>query len=88
VGASGGHWQMRYLREAQPDVLVCGEIHEWETSEYVRDAQRQGRQVALLVIGHAPSEEAGMAWLVEWLRPRFPDLAITHVPAGSPFYTL
>ncbi len=85
VGAAGGRWQIRYLRETQVDVLVCGEIAEWETSEYVRDALRQGQRVALLVVGHAPSEEPGMAYLVDWLRPRFPGVPITHVPAGSPF---
>lgn len=85
VGAGGGRWQIQYLREAQLDVLVCGEIHEWETSEYVRDALCQGQRVALLIVGHVPSEEPGMAYLVDWLRPRFPGIPITHVPAGSPF---
>lgn len=85
VGAGGGRWQIQYLREAQLDVLVCGEIHEWETSEYVRDALCQGQRVALLIVGHVPSEEPGMAYLVDWLRPRFPGVPITHVPAGSPF---
>ena len=46
----------------------------------------QGKRKALVVLGHANSEEAGMKWLVEWLRPRFPDVKATHVGVGDPFY--
>jgi putative NIF3 family GTP cyclohydrolase 1 type 2 len=86
AGAIGGRIQIALLRQEDVDVLVCGEIDEWETSEYVRDAVAQGQAKALIVLGHANSEEPGMAWLVEWLRPRFPDVAITHVPVGDPFH--
>ena len=68
------------------DVLVCGEIDEWETSEYVRDAVAQGKDLALIVLGHANSEEPGMKWLVESLGSRFPDVTITHVPVGDAFH--
>jgi putative NIF3 family GTP cyclohydrolase 1 type 2 len=83
VGAPGGKWQIEVLREA--DVLLAGEVHEWETTEYVRDSIRQGTPKALIVVGHALSEEAGMAYLVDWLRPRVPGVPITHVPSGDPF---
>jgi putative NIF3 family GTP cyclohydrolase 1 type 2 len=89
VGSPGGGWQIGALSKP-PDVgidaLVTGEINEWETCEYVRDALAQGRQQALIVLGHAASEEAGMAYLVEWLDARFPDVTIAHVPTGDPFW--
>ncbi|HOT90107.1 MAG TPA: Nif3-like dinuclear metal center hexameric protein [Anaerolineae bacterium] len=85
VGAAGGTWQIGFMSGQEMDVLVTGEIHEWETCEYVRDAIAQGRRLALIVIGHANSEEPGMAYLVEWLRARVPDVPITHVPVGDPF---
>lgn len=88
LGAMGGRPQIEFLGQSGVDVLVCGEIREWETSEYVRDAASQGANRALIVLGHAASEEPGMAWLVEWLRPHFPDLAITHVPVGDAFHFL
>jgi putative NIF3 family GTP cyclohydrolase 1 type 2 len=84
VGAPGGKWQIEALR-GDVDVLIAGEINEWETCEYVRDALLQGLSKGLIVIGHQVSEEAGMAYLVEWLRPRFPDLKIAHIPSGDPF---
>jgi hypothetical protein len=45
----------------------------------------QGRNRALIVTGHANSEEPGMRWLVDWLRPKFPGVSIQHVPVGDPF---
>ncbi len=85
VGAAGGRWQIGLLSAQPLDVLVVGELHEWETAEYVRDAIAQGRKLALIVVGHANSEEPGMAYLVDFLCERFPDVPITHVPVGDPF---
>lgn len=80
VGAAGGEAQIRFLRKTDVEVLVVGELAEWETSEYVRDASHAGRAEAVLIVGHAASEEPGMRWLAEWLRPRLPGVTITHVP--------
>lgn len=86
VGAAPGEWHIRLMSERQEvDVLIAGEIDEWVTCEYVRDALAQGRKLALIVAGHANTEEPGMAYLVEWLRARVPDVPITHVPVGDPF---
>jgi hypothetical protein len=41
-GAAGGRRQIEAMSREQPDVLLCGEIQEWETAEYVRDAQTNG----------------------------------------------
>jgi putative NIF3 family GTP cyclohydrolase 1 type 2 len=85
LGASGGRNQILAFEEKRLDVLLCGEINEWETSEYVRDAIDQGQKKALIILGHANSEEPGMKWLVNWLQPRLPDVRVTHLPAGDPF---
>jgi putative NIF3 family GTP cyclohydrolase 1 type 2 len=86
LGAMGGGAQINFLRQENLDVIACGEVREWEITEYVRDAVAQGKKKGLIVLGHANSEEAGMAWLVEWLRPRFPDVEITHLAVGDPFH--
>ena len=88
LGAAGGNAHIRQLGKPETDVLVVGEINEWETSEYVRDAVRAGIRKALIILGHANSEEAGMAYLAEWLRPMLPGVNITHIPAGDPFRVL
>ncbi|GAC1512855.1 MAG: hypothetical protein NVS2B16_16470 [Chloroflexota bacterium] len=88
VGSSGVHTHVRALRDLDADVVVCGEINEWETAEYVRDAVDLGHAKALVVVGHANSEEAGMVWFTTWLRHQLPDIPITHIPAGDPLLTL
>ena len=85
VGAWGGRKQIEYLGRDDVEVLVCGEVNEWETTEYVRDAAEAGIQKGLIVLGHALSEEPGMQWLVDWLQPRVPDVPVTHIPTGDPF---
>ena len=84
VGSPPAQWQIGALA-GDIDVLVTGEINEWETSEYVRDVIYQGHNKALVIVGHELSEEPGMAYLVQWLRKRFPGIAITHIPTGDPF---
>jgi putative NIF3 family GTP cyclohydrolase 1 type 2 len=83
MGAVGGRMHISVLGREDIDVAICGEINEWDTSEYVRDAIRLGQNTALIVIGHAPSEEAGMAYLAEWLRQRIDGVPIIHIPAGN-----
>lgn len=87
-GAPSAARQMEMLAREDVDVLMTGEVREWETSEYARDAVLQGHEKALIVLGHAKSEEPGMAYLVEWLRPLVPDVMITHMPVGDAFVYL
>jgi putative NIF3 family GTP cyclohydrolase 1 type 2 len=84
-GHSGGVSQIEMIGQAGVDVLVCGEVAEWETSEYARDAVHMGLAKALIVVGHANSEESGMLYLVDWLKPLLPGIPITHIPANDPF---
>lgn len=85
-GAVGGRAQIQMLMRPDVDVVVCGESPEWETCEYVRDAAAAGLSKAMIVLGHANSEEAGMAYFSEWLRSRIPaHIPVTHHKAGDPF---
>jgi putative NIF3 family GTP cyclohydrolase 1 type 2 len=84
-GASGGRSQIQAFQNAQPDVLICGEVAEWETSEYIRDALAMGEKRSLIVLGHAQSEEPGMQWLVSWLQPKIPGVKVSHVASNNPF---
>src|SRR6186713_632187 len=84
-GAAGGQMQVSFVEKEKPDVLIVGEVHEWETAEYIRDAQSLGAKTALIVLGHAVSEEPGMEYLVEWLQPKLGGLKVTNIPSNSPF---
>ncbi|WP_322905141.1 Nif3-like dinuclear metal center hexameric protein [Paenibacillus sp. SGZ-1009] len=67
------------------DVLIAGEGPEWELPEYVRDAVEQGRMKALMMVGHAESEQPGMEWLAERLRKRYEGIAV-HDVANEPVF--
>jgi len=82
-GAVGGRNQILTMARTRPDVLVCGEVAEWETAEYVRDARAKGDKLALIVLGHVASEEPGSKFVADWLSARIKGVAVTHVPAGN-----
>jgi putative NIF3 family GTP cyclohydrolase 1 type 2 len=79
----GGQLAIPLFAQEDLDVIICGEGPEWETPEYVRDAVWQGRAKALIMIGHAASEEAGMMFLAERLRQHFPSVPV-HYLADKP----
>lgn len=84
-GAWGGKKQIGFLMEGNIDVLVCGEVNEWETNEYVRDSQHTDKPLGLIVTGHQPSEEDGMQQIADWLKTQYPQTPVAHLPAGDPF---
>jgi putative NIF3 family GTP cyclohydrolase 1 type 2 len=83
-GAAGGQNQIKAIGSLNPDVVMVGELSEWETAEYVRDARASGSNVSLIVMGHAPSEEPGSTFMADWLRANVPGVDVTHIPAGNP----
>lgn len=84
-GASGGRSHLTVLKREKPDAFLCGEVNEWETTEYVRDAQAMGKSVSMIVLGHVLSEEPGMEWLVPWLQPMVGGIKVAHVPSADPY---
>ena len=82
-GASGGTRQIQNISKLKPDVLFCGEISEWETAEYVRDARAKGDNVSLVVLGHIASEEPGSVYMLQWLNEHVPSIKTTHVYCGN-----
>jgi putative NIF3 family GTP cyclohydrolase 1 type 2 len=82
-GAAGGRMQIQSIEKVKPDVLICGEIQEWETAEYVRDAVAKGDNISLVVLGHIASEEAGSEFMLNWLKEKLPGIKATHVPTAN-----
>ena len=85
-GAAGGKMQIHGLQQYQPDLLIVGELNEWETSEYIRDMRSLGKNTSLVVLGHVQSEEPGMKWLAEWLQPKVQGIRVTHLPSKDAFH--
>jgi len=85
-GASGFAKETRALEMPDVQVLITGEPREWETVEYVADAVTEGKQKALIILGHIPSEQAGMEEAVRWLKTFVSEVPIVFVPARDPFW--
>jgi putative NIF3 family GTP cyclohydrolase 1 type 2 len=84
-GASGAQAHISLVEKERPDVLIAGEVQEWETAEYIRDTQQLGEKTSLIVLGHSVSEEPGLQWLKEWLQPKVEGLKVQHIVSGNPF---
>ena len=66
--------------------LIAGETREWELVEYAQDCISSGNKKALLLLGHVVSEQAGMKYCAEWLRPFIPEVPVQFIPAREPFW--
>ena len=82
-GAAGGQRQIQSIARTKPDVMICGEIQEWETAEYVRDARAKGDKLALIVLGHIASEDPGSEFMLDWVRKNVPGVKVTRVKPGA-----
>lgn len=86
-GAGGPAGHRRALQRPEVEVLLIGEVPEWETIEYVSDAAAQGKRKALILVGHIPSEQPGMENCAAWLKTFVNNVPIGFVPTIEPFWT-
>jgi putative NIF3 family GTP cyclohydrolase 1 type 2 len=70
------------------DLLVIGETREWELIEYVQDQVSAGHGKALIVVNHVVSEQAGMKYCAEWLRPFVTEVPVDFIATKEPFWTV
>ncbi|MEK3698446.1 Nif3-like dinuclear metal center hexameric protein [Paenibacillus sp. FSL R10-2199] len=83
----GGAATIPLFEQESLDLIIAGEGPEWETPEYIRDAVRQGRSRALIMLGHAESEAPGMKLLAQRLALQFPDVPV-HYIQEQPVYQI
>lgn len=85
-GYTGFVRETHELEMENVEVLIVGETREWETVEYAEDAVTEGKKKALIVVGHVPSEQAGMEEFVRWVKTFVKDVKVELVPAKQPFW--
>ena len=68
------------------DVIVAGEVREWETVEYVRDKVFAGEKKGLILVGRVVSEEPGMEICANWVKTFISEVPIRHISAGDPYW--
>jgi len=87
AGAPGSGTHIYLLERKDVDVLITGEAQQWETYEYARDAVAQGRNKAVIFLGHINSEEAGMDFCAEWLKTFIKDVPISFIECGPAYWS-
>jgi len=88
LGFRGSDNVRHLLQDPRVDAVLIGEAHEWEVGAYTADAVTLGLRKALIVLGHIPSEQYGMAELATIIRGRLSDVPVTFVPCRDPYSTL
>jgi len=68
------------------DVIVAGEVREWETVQYVRDTFDMGGKKALILVGRVVSEGPGMQACAQWLKTVVPEVKTTWMPVVDPYW--
>jgi putative NIF3 family GTP cyclohydrolase 1 type 2 len=85
-GAAGSPRQIQALERDDVEALVIGETPEWETVEYVADATTEHKHKGLIILGHIPSEQAGMKECADWLKGFVTEVPVEFIPAQQPFW--
>lgn len=68
------------------DVVIAGEVREWETVELVRDKLTAGERKGLILIGRVVSENPGMNECAKWLKEVVPEVRTTWIPVEDPYW--
>lgn len=68
------------------DVVIAGEIREWESSEYARDLAYAGQGKGLILVGRVVSDDPAMAVCARWLTTLVPEVPVRHIAAGDPYW--
>ena len=71
---------------ADVDVIVAGEVQEWESATYVQDVAFAGIKKGFISIGRVVNEVPGMQVCADWLKTIVPEVPIGFVSAGDPYW--
>jgi len=86
LGYPGFPGERHMLQRDDIEALVMGEGLEWETIEYGADAAAEGKHKALVILGHIPSEQAGMEDCAVWLRGFVTEVKVEFIATAEPFW--
>ena len=75
-------WQ----RYSEVDMIVAGEVREWENTHYAADIFTVGEKRALVTTGRVVSEEPGMRRCAEWLKTVVKEVPARWIGAGDPYW--
>lgn len=81
-GAPGSMHHINCFTKHNADLVIGGEVQQWETYEYVRDAAAQGKNKAIIFLGHITSENIGMEYTSLWLKKYITEIPVKFLDSG------
>lgn len=75
-------WQ----RYSEVDMIVAGEVREWENTHYAADMFSAGEKRALVTTGRVVSEEPGMRLCAEWVKSVVKEVPAKWIGVGDPYW--
>ncbi len=75
-----------WARYGDVDMIVAGEVREWENTHYAADMFAAGERRALVTIGRVVSEEPGMRAYAESIRSVVKEAPVKFIPVGDPYW--
>jgi putative NIF3 family GTP cyclohydrolase 1 type 2 len=68
------------------DVIITGEVQEWESAAYAQDVAFSGVKKGFISIGRVVNEAAGMQVCADWLKQIIPEVPVRFMSAGDPYW--
>jgi putative NIF3 family GTP cyclohydrolase 1 type 2 len=77
---------MMWQRYTEADLIVAGEVREWENTHFAADLRTVGEKPGLVTIGRVASEDPGMRLCASWLKTVVKEVPIRWIGAGDPYW--
>ncbi len=87
-----GQWGEQHLFDQlhQPDIdlVICGEVCEWNLCEYVRDGAELGIEKGVFLLGHMGSERSGMDYVAQYINQHIDGVDALYIDCGEVFQSI
>jgi hypothetical protein len=75
-----------WKRYAEADLIVAGEVREWENTFFAADLYTANQKRGLVTVGRVVSEDPGMRACGAWLKTVVPEVPARWIAAGDPYW--
>lgn len=75
-------WQ----RYSEVDMIVAGEVREWENTHYAADIFSAGEKRALVTTGRVVSEDPGMRACADWVKNIVKEVPVRWIGVSDPYW--
>jgi putative NIF3 family GTP cyclohydrolase 1 type 2 len=68
------------------DLVITGEVQEWESATYAQDVAFAGVKKGFISIGRIVNDQPSMQVCADWLKTLVPEVPVKFVSAGDPYW--